>query len=239
MLRPKTREPIVARNPWNAGTLEWLQEMPDKPWGVRSIPEIDARYPLWEQKDFMRDVDEGRFYLPDAEECLRETLVTSVIDARPQQCLRVAGPSYVTLVAAVFTGGAFIFATFHWWIAAGVSSALAVASFIAWLWSSAAVIPERESKDLGLGVTLPLYVTGPASVGWWAMFITMLADITAFVCLVFGYLYYWTIHRQFPPAPMRPLGGAWPVAALAALVGAWAATLVARRENRLDHPVRF
>ena len=50
------------------GTLEWLSEMPGKPWGVRSIPEIDGRYPLWEQPNFMRDVDQGRFYLPDAEE---------------------------------------------------------------------------------------------------------------------------------------------------------------------------
>jgi hypothetical protein len=46
--------------------------MPSPPWGVRSIPEIDSRYPLWDQPNFMRDVDEGNFYLPDAEENLRE-----------------------------------------------------------------------------------------------------------------------------------------------------------------------
>ena len=57
--------------------------MPPENWGVRSIPEIDSRYPLWDQPDFERDVDEGRFYLPDAEELKRETLVTSVIDAKP------------------------------------------------------------------------------------------------------------------------------------------------------------
>ena len=74
---------ISERNPWNAGTLEWLQEMPGKPWGIRSIPEIDSRYPLWDQPNFVRDVDEGRFYLPDAEEGKRETIVTSVIDAQP------------------------------------------------------------------------------------------------------------------------------------------------------------
>ena len=63
--------------------------MPPENWGVRSIPEIDSRYPLWEQPNFERDVDEGRFYLPDAEEGKRETIVSSVVDATPLQCLRL------------------------------------------------------------------------------------------------------------------------------------------------------
>jgi cytochrome c oxidase subunit I+III len=80
LLRPKGKEPYSERNPWNAGTLEWTQEMPGKPWGIRSIPEIDSRYPLWDQPNFVRDVDEGHFYLPDAEEGLREKIVTSPVD---------------------------------------------------------------------------------------------------------------------------------------------------------------
>jgi hypothetical protein len=34
------------------------------------------------------------------------------------------------------------------------------------------------------------------------MFITMLADMTAFVCLVFGYFFFWTVHEDFPPVAM-------------------------------------
>src|SRR5687768_3144418 len=45
LIRPKGKQPNSERNPWRAGTLEWLQEMPGQPWGVRSIPEIDSRYP--------------------------------------------------------------------------------------------------------------------------------------------------------------------------------------------------
>src|SRR5690606_28137202 len=125
VLRPKGEQPYSPRNPWNAGTLEWLAEMPDQPWGVRSIPEIDGRYPLWQQAHFMRDVDEGRFYLPDAEEGKRETLVTSPVDGKPVQCLRVPGPTFLTLFAALFVGGLFIFSTFHLWWPALVSGALA------------------------------------------------------------------------------------------------------------------
>ena len=59
IVRPKKKQPYAARNPWQAGTIEWAQEMPGKPWGIRSIPEIDSRYPLWDQPNFVRDIDRG------------------------------------------------------------------------------------------------------------------------------------------------------------------------------------
>jgi cytochrome c oxidase subunit I+III len=239
LLRPKGRQPYSPRNPWKAGTLEWLQEMPGKPWGVRSIPEIDSRYPLWDQPDIERDVDEGRFYLPDAEEELRETIVTSPVDATPTQCLRLPGPSFVPLAAAVATGGFFVFGTFYQWGLALVSLTLATAIILWWLWSGTAVIPEKPEKDVGLGLTLPLYVSGPSSVGWWAMGITMLAVMTAFVCLVFGYFFYWTIHETFPPEPFPGPGPFWPVTGGVLVLGAWASTMAARRFNRADAPVGF
>ena len=63
--------------------------------------------------------------------------------------------------------------------------------------------PGETQKDVGLGLTLPLYISGPSSVSWWAMFITMLAILAAFASLVFGYFFYWTIHEDFPPSPRR------------------------------------
>ena len=239
VFRLKGKQPYSERNPWGAGTLEWLAGMPDEPWGVRSIPEIDSRYPLWDQENFMRDVDEGRFYLADAAEEKRETLVTSTVDANPIQCLRVPGPTFLTLIAAVFTGGAFIFATFHWYLSALFSGVLAIGAILAWLWTGTAVMPEKEEKDVGLGLTLPLYASGPKSVGWWAMFITMLADMTAFVSLVFGYFFFWTIHEDFPPEGADGPGVLWPVTAAALLLGAWALTVFARRWNRRDQAKAF
>ncbi|MBA3311661.1 MAG: cytochrome c oxidase subunit I [Planctomycetaceae bacterium] len=239
VLRPKGKQPLSKRNPWNAGTLEWLAEMPSRSWGVRSIPEIDGRYPLWDQPNLMRDVDEGRFYLPDAEEGFRETLVTSVIDAQPIQCLRVSGPTFITFAAAAFTGGAFVFATFYWWWPAAICAVLGFASILAWLWTGTAAIPEKDMKDVGLGLSLPLYASGPASVGWWAMFITMLGDMTAFVSLVFGYFFYWTAREDFPPEPTPGPGVFWPSVAAAFVLCSWGLTLLARRGNRDDRPLVF
>jgi cytochrome c oxidase subunit I+III len=234
VFRPKGRVPRAERNPWRAGTLEWLAEMTGKNWGVRSIPEIDSRYPLWDQPDFERHVDEGRFYLPDAEEGCRETLVTSVIDARPVQCLRLPGPSFLPFWAALFTGGVFIAATFHWWWLAAASVVAALAVILVWLWTGTAFVPEKPAKDVGLGLTLPLYAAGPPSVGWWAMLITMLGLTAAFASLVFGCFFYWTIHADFPPPGSPALGIGWPTLAGVLLVTAWGSTLAARMANERD-----
>ena len=239
LLRPKRKQPYSERNPWNAGTLEWTQEMPGKPWGIRSIPEIDSRYPLWDQPNFIRDIDEGRFYLPDAEEGLRETIVTSPVDATPEQIQRLPGPSFITLIAALATGGFFVFGTFHWWWPALSSLVLATGVIIYWLWTGTGLIPEKHEKDAGLGLTLPLYSSGPSSVSWWAVVITMLADFTAFMCVIFGYFFFWTIHDDFPPANINGPGVMWPTIAAITLLSAWAFTLLARRWNRMDWPTGF
>jgi cytochrome c oxidase subunit I+III len=239
LLRPKGRQPLSPRNPWKAGTLEWLSEMPGKPWGIRSIPEIDSRYPLWDQPNFERDVDEGRFYLPDAEEGKRETLVTSVIDAVPEQCLRLPGNSFVPLVAAATIGGFFVLGTFHLWMLAGISLALGIGVIMYWLWTGTAIIPEKPEKAIGLGKTLPIYVSGPASVSWWAMFITMLAITTAFASLVFAYFFFWTIHDDFPPDPGAGPGPLWPVVGALLTLGAWGLTILARSRNRADDALGF
>ncbi len=239
VVRPKKKQPLSERNPWNAGTLEWLANMPDEPWGTRSIPEIDSRYPLWDQPNFMRDVDEGRYFLPDAEELKRETLVTTTIDAQPQQCLRVPGPTFLTLIAAVFTGAFFILSTFHLWWPATACGVVAVGTILVWMWTGTAMIPEKPEKDVGLGVSLPLYGSGPASVGWWAMFITMIGDVTAFIAIVFGYFFYWTVHDDFPPDPAMGPGVFWPVLASVFLLVSWGLTWHAQRMNRKDRAAAF
>jgi cytochrome c oxidase subunit I+III len=220
--------------------LEWLEKMPpNKPWGIRSIPIVTSRYPLWDQEDFERDVDEGRFYLPDTILDLRETLVTSTIDARPEQCLRVPGPSFLPMLAAVCTGGVFIFGTYHWWWPAAISGLLSLVVIIAWLWTGTAPIPEVEERDVGLGVRLPIYVSGTRAVGWWAMLITMLGDMTAFISLVFGMFFYWTVHEHFPPAGANLPD--WPGTSLALLLVllSWWGVVLARRWNRRESAFQF
>ncbi|AHE54702.1 cytochrome c oxidase subunit I [Sphingomonas sanxanigenens] len=221
----------VERNPWNAGTLEWLVQPEDENWGVRSIPLIEKRYPLWDQPDFVRNVDEGRYFLPDAEEGRRETIITTVLDARPLQVARLAGPSVVPMVTAVLLGSVFILTTYHLYWPALVGGVLTLGAILYWLWTGTGEFPEKPEKSIGHGISLPLYSSGPASSGWWAMFITMMADATAFASLIFGYFFYWTVHPDFPPAELGHPGAGWTMAALALLLAGWLATIGARNAN--------
>lgn len=238
-LRTALRGGEGERNPWSAGTLEWVGALPTRAWSVRSIPIVKSRYPLWDQPDLPREVDAGAYYLPDAQEGKRETMVTSVLDAEPAQCLRVPGPTFLPMWAALFTGGAFIAPVFSWYVAAGISGACAIVVILWWLWTGTAVIPEKPAKDVGRGLTLPIYRSGSQSVGWWAMFITMIGDMAAFASLVFGYFFFWTVHEDFPPGPDAGPGVGWPLLALALALAAWAATLLARRWNRRDAAAAF
>jgi cytochrome c oxidase subunit I+III len=235
ILRPKHRQPKGEMNPWNAGTLEWISE-PEENWGVRSIPIIESRYPLWDQPGLVDDIKAGRFYLPDAAEGRRETLVTSVLDAEPLQCLRVAGTSLLTIISAFALGGVFITLTFHWWIWAVLCAVITLATILIWLWTGTSEIPKHDLRDIGLGKPLPLYASGPASVGWWAMFITMAGDGTAYASLMFGYFFYWTIHPDFTAGLPGP-GMLWPLMAALLFTLAWLAMLLARYVNTKGWPV--
>jgi cytochrome c oxidase subunit I+III len=225
-------------DPWKAGTLEWLEPLPTAPWGIRSIPRVSVRYPLWDQPGIVKDTLEGRGYLPDAEEGKRETLVTSVVDAVPQQVLRVQGPSFLPMLASVGTGGVFIFSTFHWWAAAAISGGVALVMILSWLWRGTAIIPEKPDKHAGHGALLPIYVSGRASVGWWAMFITMLGDMAAFISLLFAYFFYWTVRPDFIPRAPDP-GTWWLTVGLALAVLAWMLTAASRHLNRADRSIAF
>ncbi|MDO5759212.1 MAG: hypothetical protein Q4P24_17475 [Rhodobacterales bacterium] len=96
-------------------------------------------------------------------------------------------------------------------------------------------------REAGLGLSLPTYAAGPKAVGWWAIWIIMLGDATAFASIVFGFFFYWTSQPDLPPegvlyaAPALVSGAVAAPAlvsgAVAALTASWALTLGARRWN--------
>ena len=69
------------------------------------------------------------------------------------------------------------------------------------------------------------------------MFITMLADFTAFAQLVFGYFFYWTIHEDFPPSAAKGPGVFWPSLAAGTAVGRLGADAARRADGTDRRPV--
>jgi cytochrome c oxidase subunit I+III len=227
---PWRRDKATA-NPWQAGTLEWLGPLPQPTFGFRAVPQVESRYPLWDDPGLNARVAAGEGYLADAPGDRRETLVTSVLDAVPVQVLRVGTPTWLPMIAAGGLGLVFILSTFKLWLGVAVGGVVFLVAVLTWLWTGTAEIPEVEERDIGGGRRVPLYVAGPKSTGWWAMFITMTGDMTAWLGVVFGYFFFWTIHPEFPPDGIEGPGWVWPLVAIGLTVGAWGATLAARVVN--------
>jgi len=232
VFRPRRGPPDATRDPWRAPGLEWVAPVPGEPMGLRSIPLVTSRYPLWEQPELPGEVARGAGFLADAPEGEREMIVTDILDAAPIHVQRVPGPTWLSPGAAVALSGVFILATWHLWLATAAAGAAFVALLVAWLWTGTARPPEAPDKDAGRGLRLPVYASGDGSCGWWAMFITMTGDLTAFLGLVFAFFFFWTLHEPFPPAEAGLPDARWLGVSAAWLGLGWAAMAAARRVNR-------
>jgi cytochrome c oxidase subunit I+III len=175
-------------NVWKAGTLEWI---PNELYGLRSIPRVTTREPLWEQPGLQETVVAGRWYLPGTVTGRRETIVTSPIEADPQYLLRLPDPGWTPFLAAVFTAAFFLLLTVKLVAVAVACGVLAVIMIVVWMWGSDPVT--LPPVDVGGGLKLPPQATGPASHSWWAMVVLLLVAGALYLSFVFSYLYLWTV----------------------------------------------
>ena len=185
----------AAGNVWNAGTLEWL---PTGAYSVRSIPIVTSREPLWDQPDLVANVDAGRYFLPGTATGRRETLLTSAVYARPEYLLQLPGPGWSPLLAAAGTAAFFLLLTVKLVVPALIGGGFAIVMILWWMWGSDPG-PNHAPVNIGGGVTVPVYVTGPASHSWWAMVSLLLVSGMLFGSLVFSYLYLWTVSPHVWP----------------------------------------
>src|SRR5690606_4515466 len=142
-------------------------------YSIRSIPVVRSLYPLWDDDTLKRDVPAGRYFLPNSATGERETIVTSALNAEPQYLQRLPRPSAWPVWAAIFTAGFFMLLTDKAFFPVGVCGLLAVNCIVQWCWYLGAPQPLREA-DIGAGIIVPTYVSGPSSHGWWAMVITLI-----------------------------------------------------------------
>lgn len=207
-----------AGNVYGGSTLEWL---PTGLYSTRSIPVVRSRDPLWDDPQICDDVEQGRYLLPGSVTGLRETIVTSPINAEPQYLQLMPGPSVWPLAAAVLTAGFFLALTVQAYMFSAVSGVLGVACVLRWLWETDRPI-QQDKADIGAGITVPISITGPQSHGWWAL--NTLFTVMGMIVLMglFGYLYLYGIHPEVwiaAPAMTETLGIA--LVLILAIVAAW------------------
>jgi cytochrome c oxidase subunit I+III len=193
--RPDVRGDRAAGNVWNAGTLEWL---PNATYGVRSIPIVTSRNPLWEQTGLERDVAAGGYYLPNAATGTRETIVTSARDAQPQYVLQLPGPSWPPVLAGWFTAFFFLGLTLKLALASAVFGTVALAMILVWMWNSDAG-PTNEPVDVGGGLSLPVSAAGAGSHSAWATLVLVVVAGAIFASLGFSYFFLWLASPEVWP----------------------------------------
>jgi cytochrome c oxidase subunit I+III len=182
-----------AGNVYGGGTLEWLAT---GIYSTRSIPIVTSRQPVWDQKNLSEDVRTGRYFLPNAPTGRRETIITSPLRAEPEYLEIMPGPSPWPLFSAVFTAGFFILLTVKASQIAVFSGLLAIASVIRWVWETdRPVAPEKV--DVGAGIKLSTYATGPRTHGWWAIIALLIVIGMIWLMTLFAYAFLFGVQTQF------------------------------------------
>jgi cytochrome c oxidase subunit 1 len=128
------RKPIDAGDdPWAASTLEWATTSPPPAYAFENIPIAESRTPLWTWGDDMPVVTGLR-------NDIREVLITSMLDAIPDNRHADPFPSIWPLLAALAVGVLFIVSIFNP-IGTVIGTVLAAIAFLGWGW------PTREDYE--------------------------------------------------------------------------------------------
>jgi cytochrome c oxidase subunit I+III len=241
---------IAGINPWGSDTLEWSFKSAPQVLFPR-IPVVYSRHPLWDDANQRRESQsQGAAKVPPEElvEILdhrppdwRATLLVDAITAEPLALVRLAGPSYAPLVAAVgimlATVGTIVRS--HLLVPLGV--VVTVVAIIAWLWPDRQELEKMRTCSLVEETGLPILTTGKKSLGWLGMMFLIAVLGWALSTLIYSYFYLRLYSDEWPqeslPFPdrlMPGLGYFTLVAAAGVLAWAWHAL---QRGSRLTYRI--
>ena len=125
---------VAGDNPWAADSLEWATTSPPLNYNFHNLPFVQGRYPLWQataDAPVVRGLSTTK----------RETLVTSVLDAQPELCFDIPGPSIWPSLVALATAVTWIGGIFTPW-AILVGLILAGAAVTGWFFAD----PNYENR---------------------------------------------------------------------------------------------
>ncbi|TRO90547.1 cytochrome c oxidase subunit I [Glycocaulis profundi] len=211
------------RNPWGATGIDWAMPTPPPSYVFASLPKIESRDPLEDNPKLGADLAAGRGYLGRVKDGRMETLGVDMVSGKPDQIIVLPNNDYTPLWTAMSMGVFFLCFLFsaYWWSLIGLAGAAVFA--MRWLWSIGSKT-DPAPEDAGLGETLPLHHVTQSPPTLLGLTYTLIANGTLYACLIFGYLFLWTIAPNWPPEEMIGAGGlALPAAVLALLLAAFAA----------------
>jgi cytochrome c oxidase subunit 1 len=113
-------------DPWGADTLEWATSSPPRSYNFTHIPVVESRAPLWNQPGELPVITGLRTDV-------RDTLVTTMLDARPDSLHRHPRPTIWPLLTAIATTVLFVSLIFTPW-GAVIGTPLLLLGLLGWAW---------------------------------------------------------------------------------------------------------
>jgi cytochrome c oxidase subunit I+III len=186
------------RNPWGAVTLEWATAMPPPSYNFGSIPTVKARSPLKEAMDLPADLARGQGFLGFAREGRLETLGVEITSGRPDQVVRLPGPTYLPLISGLATAVFFLAVLFKFYAIAVVGFAATIATLLLWTrnWGDRV---DRGPISIGLGQRASSQHESGAAPSEWAVLVGLFGNAAAYGSLAFGFLYLAIVAPNWPP----------------------------------------
>jgi cytochrome c oxidase subunit I+III len=223
------RRPAEApADPWGGATLEWSVASPPPPFNFRRFPSVAGPEPRWlpDAPDHSADPSWERRNdaLAEPPRDAREGLVTTVLDARPDHVVDLAGPSLWPLGAALALTAAMLGALIDA-PSVGIAGVAALAISVGtWLW------PSGGETDTGNAARTARALDGEGGrpIGWWGVWL-LVTVLGVFLASLIGAAVYLSWGSPWPPvgAPLPALLRPLLVPGLA-LVGLGAAVVAGR-----------
>lgn len=217
-----------ARDPWQAGTLEWAMPTPAPAYNFASLPTVSGRCPLEDEPGLPLALVRGEGLLAIPRNGWRETLAVDMTTGAPEHVAILPGNSWWPILTAAILGGFFLAMLAGLYPIAPLFLLGVIWAGWRWAWTNGWRDPVG-AIDAGRGLTLPTCFEARRTTGWWGSVLAIAASATLYGSLLFGYAFLWTVAPNWPP-PMLVAPAV--VAPLLALAGAAAALVGTRRGPR-------
>ncbi len=190
------------RNPWKAGTLEWAMPTPPPPYNFASIPRIDCRADLLDPDVIGPHLAAGRGYLGIPRDDRMEVLGVNSVTGEPEQLVLLPRQTFLPFWTAVATGSFFLLMLFKFYWATPVALAAVIVCFCLWSRSDASSFDD-DAVPIGHGETVPVHIRAESPPSYLAMVLTLVADTTLYISLLFGCLFLWISAPNWPPENLQ------------------------------------
>jgi cytochrome c oxidase subunit I+III len=194
-------------NPWKADTLEWATFLPPKVYNFASLPAVQSRHPLWEQPDLPASIAAGEHGLATYTHGLRETYGSDAVSGKPREIIHLPANSWLPLLSALALGVMFVGLLVRIYPMAAVGTVVALLFLLRWSWING-VHPQAAPLSAAEPRELPLHSRTFDGPGLWGMIVSLMANATLYLSLLFGWFFLWTVSPTWVVPDEAPIS--WP-----------------------------